>query len=178
MKKLALLITILIVLFSFSSCTIEGYHDGYEDGFEDGKETVRDQMEDDFEEWYDMGYDDGKEAGETNGNSDGYDEGYTDGYADGEADGYYAGATYTCLFFGDVDRAFQCANNGCAWLTFISAYDQYIADIYSDEDTESALFWAFISLTVGEDATKEEIELLINTFGEDLFTRNGISITP
>ena len=162
MKKLALLITILIVLFSFSSCTIEGYHDGYEDGFEDGKETVRDQMEDDYEEWYDMGY----------------DEGYTDGYADGESDGYYAGATYTCLFFGDVDRAFQCANNGCAWLTFISAYDQYIADIYSDEDTESALFWAFISLTVGEDATKEEIELLINTFGEDLFARNGISITP
>ena len=130
---------------------------------------------------YDSGYEEGrligKEIGYENGYDEGYDEGYYVGYDDGHSDGYYDGATYTCLFFGDVDRAFQTALNGSAWFTFIDAYDQYISNIYDDNTTRSELFWAIVSATLSEDgATKEEKELLISTFGKDLFTRNGITL--
>lgn len=141
-----------------------------------------------YENGYNVGYNDGYDAGYEEGRWEGYDDGYDEGYWDAEntyednydngySDGYYAGGTYACLYYGDVDRAFQCAKNGCAWDTFIDAYDQYISDIFKDDDTKMALFWAFISATVGDGGvTKEEKELLISTFGEELFARNGISL--
>ena len=141
------------------------YTDGYDKGYNDG---------------YDTGYDEGHWKGYEFGYDEGYweaEKAYEDNYTDGYNEGYYAGGTYTCLYFGDVDRAFQCAQNGCAWDVFLEAYDQYIADIFSDDDTESDLFWALISATVSNDLTKEEKELLVSTFGEELFTRNGISLT-
>lgn len=130
---------------------------------------------------YDEGYEIGYEEGYSDANwelEDGYDVGYDEGYDDGHSDGYYAGATYTCLYFKDVDRAFRCAQNGSAWDTFIDAYDEYIRNIYDDESTRSELFWAFVSLMVSEDPTEAEIELLTSTFGKDLFIRNGVSLTP
>jgi hypothetical protein len=129
-----------------------------------------------YEYGYDVGYDAGYDAGYDDGYNEGNDTGYNEGYSDGETDGYYAGATYTCLFFGDVDRAFQSARKGIAWYTFIDAYDQYISNIYNDNDTRSELFWTLYSAVLGNDLTEDEIDLLISTFGTDLFTRNGITL--
>ena len=176
MKKFATIIAILfLVLCSLSACGKGTYEDGYEDGYDAGYEVG-------CERGYDIGYDDGFDEGYNEGYDEGYyegfdnNDGYEVGYADGENDGYYAGATYTCLFFGDVDRAFQSANNGCAWHAFIDAYDQYISNIFDDDETRSELFWSLISVTLNGDATEEEIELLISTFGENLFIRNGVNL--
>ena len=131
----------------------------YDTGYEDGKSTG-----------YGIGYDEGYE--------DGCDEGYEIGYSDGESDGYYSGAAYTCLFYGDIDRAFQSAVNGAAWYTFVDAYDQYISNIYDDDDTRLELIWTLVDAAYGLDVTEEEKELLISTFGEDLFNRNNINLSP
>ena len=132
----------------------DGYADGYADGYFDAEYEMSSLADEEFEDGYDIGYD--------------------DGYDDGHSDGYYAGATYTCLFYGDLDRAFQSANNGCAWYTFIDAYDQYVSNIFDNDETRSELFWSLVSVTLDDDPTAEEIELLISTFGKDLFVRNGI----
>ena len=166
MKKItAIIIALVLVIIFLSACGPEPYQSDFNEGYDLGYEVGR-------EDGYERGYEDGCDDGE-----EGYDAGYKDGYADGELDGYYAGATYTCLFFGDVDRAFKSADNGGAWLTFLDGYDEYISDIFDEGDGKrSDLFWAFISVTLSEDATDEEKNLLISTFGADLFTRNGIHL--
>ena len=127
---------------------------------------------------YDTGYYEGYESGHEDGFDEGFDEGYNeaeqeyeDKYSEGYNDGYYAGATYACIFFGDIERAFKCAKNGSAWYTLIDAYDQYEYDIYDDDDkeTRSKLFWALVSYTSEDGATKEEYKLLYSAFGSDLY---------
>ena len=135
-----------------------GWDDGYDLGYYDGHEDGHDQ-----------GYDDGYEEGTKNGSSeDSYDNGYNDGYQDG--------ATFTCLFLGDVDRALKSAYKGSSWGTFIDAYDQYISNIYDDRETRSKLFWSLVSVKSGDGLTTEERDLLISTFGEELFSRNDIEL--
>lgn len=137
----------------------------------------------DLDEAWDDGYYAGYESGYEEGHNEGYREAeaeyeddYTEGYNDGNNDGYYEGAVYTCLFFGDVDRAFKSAYKGSAWKVFIYAYDQYISNIYDDDETRSELFWAFVSVKSGDGLTTEERDLLISTFGEDFFSRNDIEL--
>lgn len=137
----------------------EGYDEGYIWGYDEG---------------YDKGYDWGHEEGYDDGYDEGHYDGYDEGYSEGESNGYYDGATYTCLYFGDVDRAFSCASNGASWYTFVDAYDQYISNIYDDDETRSAIHWSLVSVVISGDATEEEIETVVSAFGEDLFTRNGI----
>lgn len=167
MKKLfAILAVFFVLVCCLSSC---------------GKSDYAREQETKREAIYQSGYEDGRDEGRYDGYEDGYDEGYDEGYYvgydDGHSDGYYDGATYTCLSFGDVDRAFQTALNGSAWYSFVDAYDQYISNIYDDNDTRIELIWTLVSATLSEDgATKEEKELLISTFGKDLFTRNGIAL--
>lgn len=134
--------------------------------------TSCDYSNEEYEEAYEKGY------------ASGYESGYEDGcyemeseYELGYDDGYYAGALYACMFFGDVDKAFKCAINGCAWDTFVSSYDKFIEDIFDNEDEESEIFWALISLMVSEDPTESDIELLTSKFGKDLFERNGVSLS-
>ena len=112
---------------------------------------------------YERGWDDGYDLGYYDGHEDGYDE--------GQHFGYQAGATYTCVFFGDIERAFRCAKKGSAWYTLIDAYDQYEYDIYDDDDkeTRSKLFWALVSYTSADGATEEEYDLLFSAFGRDLY---------
>ena len=137
------------------------YDAGYEEGLSVGREH---------------GYDEGFNDGYSDGYDEGRSEGYDSGYSNGEADGYYAGATYACLFYGDVDRAFQSAKNGAAWYTFVDAYDEHIANIYDDEDTRIDVIWALISVITSDNATERDIELLISTFGEEMFIDNGIEL--
>lgn len=126
----------------------------------------------------DTDWEDGYESGYENGHKDGFNEGYNeaeleceDKYSEGYNNGYQAGATYTCLFFGDIERAFKCAKKGSAWYALIDAYDQYEYDIYDDDDkeTRSKLFWALVSYVSEDGATAEEYDLLICAFGSDLF---------
>lgn len=135
---------------------------------------TQDDMDEEWEDGYAYGY----ESGYYDGFDEGYDEGYNeaeleyeDKYTEGYDDGYYAGATFTCLYFGDIERAFKCAKNGSAWHTLIDAYDRYVYDIYDDDDkeTRSELFWALVSYTSKDGATKEEYKLLYSAFGSDLF---------
>ena len=129
---------------------------------------------------YDSGYEEGlaigKEIGYENGYDDGRTSGYDQGYSDGETDGYYAGATYTCLFYGDVDKAFKSAKNGAAWYTFVDAYDEYITNIYDDNDMRLEIIWALIGATVSGEISEKEAELLIETFGAKVFSDNGIDL--
>lgn len=165
MKKLFSALLCLCICVCLSSCTsaddrsdsIGEYDRGWDDGYSLG--------------YYD-GYEEGAEySGDEDSYEDGYEEGYDNGYDDGHSDGYYAGATYTCLFFGDIERAFKCAKNGSSWYTLIDAYDQYEYDIYDDDDkeTRSKLFWALVSYTSEDGATKEEYKLLYSAFGSDLY---------
>ena len=164
MKKLFSAVLCLCICVCLSSCTsTDDRSDSigeYERGWDDG---------------YNLGYYDGYEEGTKSGSDE---DKYKDGYNDGNNDGYYAGATYTCLFYGDVDRAIRSAHKGSAWYTFIDAYDQYVSNIYDDSETRSELFWALVSATISKDATDEEIGLLYSTFGKELFTRNDISLNP
>jgi len=168
MKKIFISLLIALLLCGCSSRT---YEDGYEDGYRSGYSSAETELEYQIDEkWYDgyeFGYDEGYYEAEKEFENN-YDEGYDEGY--------YAGATYTCLYFGDIDRAFQCAQNGMVWNTFIDAYDEYISDIYATEEEKSSLFWAFVSVTLGNNATNEEITLLKDTFGSELFIRNGIDL--
>ena len=163
MKKLLLVVLCLClctVLLSGCGYSSKDFDEAWDDGYYAG---------------YSSGYDEGYEEGYREAESE-YEDNYTEGYNDGNNDGYYEGATYTCLFFGDVDRAFKSAYKGSAWKVFIYAYDQYITNIYDDDETSSKLFWAFVSVRSGNGLTAEEKELLIDTFGEGLFTRNGIEL--
>lgn len=167
MKKLfpaVLILSLFVVCLSGCGITQDDLDDEWEDGYWYG-----------YESGYDAGFDEGFDEGYNEAELE-YEDKYMEGYNDGNSDGYYAGATYTCLFFGDVDRAVRSAYKGSAWGTFIDAYDQYISNIYDDDDTRSALFWAFVSVKSSNGMTAEERALLISTFGEDLFTRNGIKI--
>ena len=130
--------------------------------------------QDDLDDEWEDGYESGHYAGFDEGFDEGYNEAeleYEDNYSDGYNDGYYAGATYTCMYFGDIERAFKCAKNGSAWYTLIDAYDQYVYDIYDDDDkeTRSKLFWALVSYTSKDGATNEEYKLLYSAFASDLY---------
>ena len=167
MRKLlpaVLLLSLFVVWLSGCGITQDDMDEEWEDGYAYGYESG-------YYDGFDEGYDEGYNEAELE-----YEDKYTEGYNSGNRDGYYAGATYTCLFFGDVDRALRSAYKGSAWGTFIDAYDQYISNIYDDDDTRSALFWAFVSVKSSNGMTAEERALLISTFGEDLFIRNGIKI--
>ena len=170
LRKICFALAIVLLLCGCSSRT---YEDGYEDGYRSGYSSAEAELEYKIdEEWYD-GYEFGYEEGYYEAEKE-----YKNKYGEGHDDGYYEGSTYTCLFFGDIDRAFRCAKNGCAWRTFIAAYDEFISDIYETEDEESSLFWAFVSVIISEDANDEEIALLVETFGSELFVRNGINLNP
>lgn len=134
----------------------------------------------DFEESYDyglsIGFDQGYESGYSHGCSDGYTDGYEEGYSDGSFDGYYDGATYTCLFFRDIDRAFMSAMNGSSWYTFIDGYDEYISDIYQTDEQRLNLIWSIVAVNSDSGFTEDERDLLIATFGRDMFIRNGVNI--
>lgn len=144
----------------------DGYYDGYDDGYDEG-------YDEGFFDGYDYGYDDGSEDGVYTDNDE---TEYEIGYNDGFSDGYYDGATYTCLFFGDIDRAFRCAMNGDAWYTFVESYDEFVKDIYSNDDDRSKIVWSLISVVFEDDASDEEIKLVTSIFGRDLFIKNGISL--
>ena len=168
MKRLFAMCLCLCLCASLSSCAFPGgvpdSSSEYERGWDDG---------------YDLGYYDGYEEGHDEGRSEAeleYEDEYSVGYNDGSNDGYYEGATYTCLFYGDVDRAFKSAYKGSAWGVFIYAYDQYIHNIYDDDETRSELFWALVSVKSGDGLTTEERSLLISTFGKELFEQNDIEI--
>lgn len=170
MKKYIILLLAAVTLLCFlTSCDIRGYDDGYQNGYNDGYEIG-------WEKGFDEGYNEELLWSGSESYDEGYDSGYEDGYAEGDASGYYAGATYTCLYYGDVDRAFQCAINGIVWHTFLDAYHEFISPIYDIDQTRSALFWALFSATSGSGVTDEEKNLLISTFGEDLFVRNGVTL--
>ena len=161
MKLFSRAIATVLCIGLLSGCGIskddldKAWEDGYDEGFDEGIMFCEYLEEDDDED-----------------NDDGYENGYDDGYNDG----YQAGATYVCLYYGDVDRAFQCAKKGSAWYTFIDAYDQYISNIYDDDETRSKLFWSLVSAKSGDGLTTEEKDLLISTFGKSLFARNGITL--
>ena len=140
----------------------EAWEDGHAYGYESGYYTGH-------EDGYDDGYDDGYFEAESE-----HEDDYAEGYNEGNNDGYYDGATYACLFYGDVDRAFQFAYEGSAWRAFIYGYDQHISNIYDDDETESELFWSLVSIKSDDGLTAEERNLLISTFGKDLFLRNDI----
>lgn len=156
MKRLFAVFLCLSLCACLSSCasndssskSIDNYDIGYEAGYDDGYFEAESEHEDDYQE--------------------GYNEGYDEGYQDG--------ATFTCLYFGDVDRALKSAYKGSSWGTFIDAYDEYISNIYDDRETRSKLFWSLVSVKSGDGLTTEERDLLISTFGEDLFTRNDIEL--
>ena len=156
MKRIFSVVLCLCLCTFLSSCTST-----------DGRSESVGEYERGWDDGYSLGYYDGYEEGTKCGSDE-------DSYDDGYNDGYYAGASYTCLFFGDVDRAFRSAYKGSAWHTFIDAYDQYISNIYDDDETRSELFWALVSVKSGGGLTAEEKDLLISTFGEDLFIRNDI----
>lgn len=126
---------------------------------------------------YDAGYTEGFSVGYEAGYDEGYTDAYDEGYSCGEADGYYSGATYACLFYGDVDRAFKSAQNGGSWYTFVDVYDEYISDIYDDNETRIEIIWALIGAATGDQLSDEETELLITAFGQKIFVDNGISLT-
>ena len=138
----------------------------YDSGYEEGKSIG-----------IEIGYENGYDEGHYDGHSEGYDDGYDQGYFDGESAGYYDGATYTCLFYGDVDKAFKSAKNGTTWYTFVDAYDEFISNIYDDDETRSNIVWSLVSATTSDVITNDEVELLTTTFGEDLFIRNGVKLT-
>lgn len=162
MKRLFSVLICLCICVCLSSCTST-----------DGRTDAIDEYERGWDDGYDLGYYDGHEEGTKHGSDE---DSYDDGYDDGHNDGYYAGATYTCIFFGDVDRAIRSAYKGSAWHTFIDAYDQYISNIYDDDETRSELFWSLVSVESGDGLTAEEKDLLISTFGEELFIRNDIEL--
>lgn len=141
---------------------IRTYDTGYTEGFSVG-----------YEAGYDEGYTDAYDEGYADGHADAYDE----GYSCGEADGYYSGATYACLFYGDVDRAFKSAQNGGSWYTFVDAYDEYISDIYDDNETRIEIIWTLIGAATGDKLSDAETELLITAFGQKIFVDNGIPLT-
>lgn len=131
--------------------------------------------EDGFETGYEIGYDEGFHDGAQENAAD-FSLQYSAGYEDGSYDGYYEGATYTCLFFKDVDRAFQCSLNGGCWHTFVDAYNEYVSAIVKDDNHRIELTWALVSAASGKTISKEEKDLLITAFGNGLFQRNGINL--
>lgn len=190
MKKIVCMVLSMLMVCALCSCGYayteddlqESYDNGYNDGYDDGQDDAWEYAYDDgydngHFEGYDDGYDEGYSEGYDDGNINGNDIGYTNGYSEGCENGYYAGATYTCMFYGDVDRAFQSACNGSAWYTFIDAYDQFISNIFDDDETESELFWALVSINSSDGMSEYEKNLLIDTFGKDLFVRNGIELS-
>ena len=165
--SISICLCLCVVLLSGCGFTQDDLDESWEDGHEYG-----------YDAGYDAGFDDGIafcEDLEDSEDSD-YDNGYDDGYDDGYYDGYYDTVTYTCLFYGDVDRALQYAYEGSACGAFIDAYDLYISNIYDSKEARSQLFWAFVSLKSDDGLTIAERNLLISTFGESLFTRNGITL--
>ena len=158
MRKLVSVVLCLCICACLSSCS----------STDDRSESIG-EYERGWDDGYSLGYYDGYEEGTKSGGDE-------DSYEDGYNEGYQAGATYACIFYDDVDRAFRSAYKGSAWHTFIDAYDQYISNIYDDDETRSQLFWAFVSVKSGDGLTTEERDLLISTFGEGLFIRNDIDL--
>lgn len=163
--------------FEISLLNEHSYSDGYSEGEDDGYNFG-------YNNGYDEGYSDAVSEYENSGYESGYDDGHNDGYSDGLDEGsdlgFYEGTVYTCLFFNDVDRAFLSAKNGSAWYTFVDAYDMFISDIFSDDDKDKRLdlIWSLIAIDNGDSSklTQAEKDLLIATFGSELFTKNGIPL--
>ena len=120
----------------------------------------------DYEKGYEYGYDEGYNDAECEHESD-----YSDGYNEGENYGYYSGLTMACMYYDDIEHAFAAAKKGHAWGALITAYDEYVYDIYDDDDSEtrSELFWALVSYMSDDGATDEEYDLLYYAFGYDLY---------
>lgn len=170
MKKFCL---ILVIVFLLCGCSTGTYEDGYEEGYRSGYSTAEAELEYQIdEEWYD-GYEFGYEEGYYEAEKE-YESNYELGYDEG----YYAGATYTCLYFGDVDRAFKSADNGCAWYAFVDSWDELVENIFDSDEERGEIVWSLISVMVSEDFTVEEAETLTETFGSELFIRNGINLHP
>ena len=164
------------LLLFLSSCGADHneypVYSDYEEGYDLGKSVG-------FKRGYESGYDEGYSAGCNDSEGlaiDSYTDGYREGYSDGNMDGYYAGATYTCIFFKDIDRAFQVAITEYSWDAFIDAYDEYVYDIYKSSEERSELFWALMSASDDSGFTEDERDLLILKFGENLFVKNGVDI--
>lgn len=168
MKKITVAVMVLIILCSLYACGNKAYEDGYEDGYSDGKSVMQDLIEEKTINSYDDGYYFGFEEG--------HEEGYEEGYEEGNYDGYYTGATYTCLYFGDIDKAFRSALNGGAWYTFVESYDTFIEDIYSTDEELIEIVWSLVSVVNGTDVSEDEISLVTSVFGRDLFINNGVSL--
>ena len=148
MKKIFIVLFLFVsILLSSCSYTTEELDESYEKGYKSGYETGYSDAASEYESNYDLAYD----------------------------DGYYAGAIYTCLFFGDIDRAFKCAINGCSWSEFVNYYDELVDDIFDNDEEEAEIFWSLISLLVSKNPSADDIELLTSKFGNELFIRNGVS---
>ena len=127
---------------------------------------------------YDNGYEDGYSDGEDDGYSYGYEDGYSEGEDEGNQIGYTEGTVYSCLYYKDVTRAFRIALDTNAWFAFVEAYDLYISDIIP-EDNPDKLYDILMSLILIDKGKTYELsqadkDLLITTFGKELFTENGI----
>lgn len=105
-----------------------------------------------------------------------YQTGYSDGYNDGESYGHSYGTISTYFSMGNVDAAFQSVLDGGSWYAFVEAYDLYIADIYDSDEVDLDLVFALDNADEHGHVTAAEKELLIATFGEDLFIRNNFPL--
>ena len=129
----------------------------------------------------DSNYSVGYSEGHFDGNVSGFDEGYKEGFTNGERTGYYAGAVYACFYFGDIEKAFKCADKYFAWNAFVGAYDEYVSDIYSTEEERFSILFALFSWDAARtnpetEFTDEERNILLSTFGYELFLANGFDI--
>lgn len=168
----AVSLSLLLLACSSRSTYENGYDDGYSDGLVDGKAESDVEWFNYADESYDDGYDDGYSEGSYDSNDNyaiGYGDGYSDGYADGTLEAY--------LSLGEIDLAFQYAQEDLAWIPFVPAYNIYIDQIYTSPEERTAITDALLHYFVDDDIAQEEVDLLFSTFGEELFVRNGIVLT-
>lgn len=131
---------------------------------------------------YSEGYRDGEEDGYDSGYDTGYDEGYSEGLSEGEYEGnqtgYTEGTVNSCLYYKDVNRAFRIALDTNAWFAFVEAYDLYISDIIPDNDPDKLydILMSLILIDKGKtyELSQADKDLLIATFGKELFIENGL----
>lgn len=120
---------------------------------------------------------DNSDSGETNVHCDHcYQIGYSEGFDDGESYGRSYGTISTYFSMSNVDAAFQSVLDGGSWYAFVEAYDLYIADIYATDEVDLDLVFALDNADEHGHVTAAEKELLIATFGEDLFIRNNFPL--
>lgn len=89
MKKIALVVSSLLLVFSVLGCSVvssDDYSSGYDDGYNDGIERIKEAEE--FQ--YNYGHVAGWTEGFDEGKEVGYDEGYSDGLDEGAQIGIMA----------------------------------------------------------------------------------------